>query len=139
MGAFDPLEHKNIILFDGLCNLCSNSVQFIIKRDSKEYFRFASLQSSLGQHQLNTLGLPSNQFYSVFLIKDGILFQKSDAALEITKKLDGLWPTFYIFKIVPKFMRDWAYGIVAKNRYSWFGKRDACMIPTVELKSRFID
>ncbi|MEK6780439.1 MAG: thiol-disulfide oxidoreductase DCC family protein [Bacteroidota bacterium] len=139
MGTFDPLEFKSIILFDGLCNLCSNSVKFIIKRDSKGYFRFASLQSPLGQRQLNTFELPDNQFYSVFLIKDGILFQKSNAALEIARNLDGLWPAFYIFKVIPPFIRDWVYTFVAKNRYTWFGKKDSCMIPTAELKSRFID
>ncbi len=138
MGTRDSVEQKRIILFDGLCNLCNGSVQFIINRDSKAYFTFASLQSSFGQYQLHKFGLPTNQLYSVVLIKDGILFQKSNAALEIVRGLDGLWPALYFFKIVPPFLRDWIYGIIAKNRYSWFGKKDACMIPNPELKSRFI-
>ncbi len=139
MGALDPVEPNHIILFDGLCNLCNGSVQFIINRDSKKYFRFASLQSAFGKNQLYTFGLSSNEFYSIILIKDGTYLEKSNAALEIAKNLQGLWPVFYIFKIVPRFLRDWMYDIIAKNRYSWFGKKDSCMIPTPELKSRFLD
>ena len=138
MGAPDPVDTQRIILFDGLCNLCNGSVQFIISRDSKGYFKFASLQSAYGQYQLHKFTIPTNQLYSVLLIKDGILFQKSNAALEIAKHLGGLWPILYVFKIVPRFIRDWVYDIVAKNRYTWFGKKDSCMIPSPELKSRFI-
>ena len=139
MGALDPVEPNQIILFDGLCNLCNGSVQFIINRDAKKQFRFASLQSSFGNHQLHKFGLATNQLYSIILIKEGRYLQKSNAALEIARNLDGLWPAFYIFKIVPRFLRDWAYDCIAKNRYSWFGKKDSCMIPTPELKSRFLD
>jgi predicted DCC family thiol-disulfide oxidoreductase YuxK len=139
MGALDPVEPNHIILFDGLCNLCSGSVQFIINRDSKKYFRFASLQSSFGNYKLHKFGLSANELYSIILIKDGRYLQKSNAALEIARNLDGVWPAFYIFKIVPRFLRDWVYDGIAKNRYSWFGKKDSCMIPTPELKSRFLD
>lgn len=139
MGTPDPIRPGPVILFDGVCNLCNTSVQFIIKRDSSEHFRFASLQSTLGQNYLDTFNLPAGQLHSVMLIKNGVLFQKSNAALEIVKRLDGLWPSLYIFKIVPRFLRDWVYDIVASNRYTWFGKKDACMIPTPELKSRFIE
>lgn len=139
MGALDTVKVGAIILFDGHCNLCNGSVQFIIKRDSSGTFKFASLQSPIGQHHLLKLGLPVEQLYSIVLIKDGILFQKSNAALEIAKNLDGLWPVLYIFKIIPRFIRDWVYDIIAKNRYSWFGKKDVCMIPTPALKSRFLD
>ncbi len=139
MGALDPVEPNQIILFDGLCNLCNGSVQFIINRDAKKQFRFASLQSSFGNHQLHKFGLATNQLYSIILIKEGRYLQKSNAALEIARNLDGLWPAIYLFKIVPRFLRDWAYDCIAKNRYSWFGKKDSCMIPTPELKSRFLD
>ncbi|MBK5277574.1 MAG: thiol-disulfide oxidoreductase DCC family protein [Bacteroidia bacterium] len=139
MGALDPVEPNHVILFDGLCNLCSGSVQFIIRRDSKEHFRFAALQSPFGQYQLHKFGLTTNQLYSIILIKDEKYFQKSDAALEITRDLDRFWPALYIFKIIPRFMRDWVYTIVATNRYTWFGKKDSCMIPTPQLKSRFLD
>lgn len=139
MGALDPVEANHIILFDGLCNLCNGSVQFIINRDSKKQFRFASLQSSFGKNQLHAFGLSANELYSIILVKDGTYLQKSNAALEIAKNLEGQWPLFYIFKIVPRFLRDWIYDIIAKNRYSWFGKKDSCMIPTPELKSRFLD
>ena len=139
MGALDPVEPNHIILFDGLCNLCNGSVQFIINRDSKKQFRFASLQSSFGNHQLHKFGLSANELYSIILIKDGRYLQKSNAALEIARNLNRVWPAFYIFKIVPRFLRDWVYDGIAKNRYSWFGKKDSCMIPTPELKSRFLD
>ena len=139
MGAVDPLDNKRIILFDGLCNLCDSSVQFIIKRDSRGYFKFASLQSPLGQYMLHKFDLPATQLYSIILIKGNVLFQKSNAALEIVKDLDRLWPVLYIFKIVPRVLRDWIYDIIARNRYSWFGKKDSCMIPTPDLKSRFLE
>jgi predicted DCC family thiol-disulfide oxidoreductase YuxK len=139
MGATNPLEHKKIILFDGLCNLCNGSVQFIIKRDSKNLFRFSSLQSAFGSKQLSGFGLSANELYSIILINKGTYLQKSDAALEIAKNLQQPWPLLYAFKIVPRFFRDWIYDLIAKNRYLWFGKKDSCMIPTQELKSRFIE
>jgi predicted DCC family thiol-disulfide oxidoreductase YuxK len=133
MGATDP-----VILFDGVCNLCNNSVLFIIKRDPNAKFKFASLQSELGKSQLEKFGLPVTELNSVLLIKDGKLFQKSNAALEIAKHLGGGWPIFYVIKLVPAFFRDGFYGWIARNRYRWFGKKDACMIPTPALKSRFL-
>ncbi len=139
MGATNPLEPKQIILFDGLCNLCNSSVQFIIKRDSKNRFKFSSLQSSFGSKKLQAFGLSSKDLYSIILVNEGTYLQKSDAALEIAKNLQQPWPLFYAFKIIPRFFRDWIYDLIAKNRYSWFGKKDSCMIPTQELKSRFIE
>ncbi len=139
MGATNPLEPKQIILFDGLCNLCNSSVQFIIKRDKKKQFRFASLQSSFGTKQLHAFGLSVNELYSIILANEETYLQKSDAALEIARNLRQPWPLLYAFKIVPRFFRDWIYDLIAKNRYTWFGKKDSCMIPTQELKSRFIE
>ena len=139
MGALDPVVPNHIILFDGLCNLCNGSVQFIINRDSKKKFSFASLQSTFGKNQLNTFGLSTHQLYCIILIKDGKVLQKSNAALDIAKNLNGLWPALYFFKVIPHFIRDWVYDVLAKNRYAWFGKKDSCIIPTPELKSRFLD
>jgi predicted DCC family thiol-disulfide oxidoreductase YuxK len=128
-----------IILFDGVCNLCSGSVQFIIKRDRKRLFKFASLQSELAHQRLQQLGILTHSFQSIILLKDDRVLQQSDAALEIAKNLNGLWPLFYSFKILPQFIRDGIYAWIAKNRYRWFGKKDSCWIPSPDLKSRFID
>jgi predicted DCC family thiol-disulfide oxidoreductase YuxK len=136
MGTTAPL--KPVILFDGVCNLCNGSVLFIIKRDRSARFSFAALQSSFGQSQLAKFGLPAGELNTILLIKDGKVFNRSNAALEIAKGLDGLWPAFYIFKIVPSFIRNVVYDLIAKNRYRWFGRQEACMIPTPELKARFI-
>jgi predicted DCC family thiol-disulfide oxidoreductase YuxK len=137
MGTLGSLSHP-LILFDGVCNLCNTSVLFIIKRDSKSVFRFASLQSELGKTMLREFNLPVTELNSVLLIHNGKLYQKSNAALEITRHLRGLWPMFYGFMIIPAFIRNGFYNWIANNRYTWFGKKDACMIPTPELKSRFI-
>ncbi|MFM9837688.1 MAG: thiol-disulfide oxidoreductase DCC family protein [Cyclobacteriaceae bacterium] len=137
MGTSTSL--KTVVLFDGVCNLCNGSVLFIIKRDQEAKFSFASLQSSFGQSQLRNFSLPVGELNTIFLIKDEKFFKKSDAALEIAKGMSGLWPALYVFKIVPRFIRNFFYDLIAKNRYRWFGKQDACMIPTPELKARFID
>jgi predicted DCC family thiol-disulfide oxidoreductase YuxK len=130
---------SEVVLFDGVCNLCNGAVLFIIKRDRAAKFSFASLQSEYGQVQLKKFGLPVNELNTIFLIKGGKFFKKSDAALEITRGMSGLWPAFYVSKIVPKFIRDATYDWIAKNRYRWFGKQETCMIPTPELKGRFLD
>lgn len=132
-GAVEP-----VILFDGVCNLCNSSVLFIIQRDPKAKFRFASLQSDFGKAQMLRYGLKNSELDSVLLIKEEILYQKSNAALEIARNLAGGWPLLYAFKIIPTFLRDWIYNWIARNRYKWFGKKDACMIPTPKLKSRFV-
>jgi predicted DCC family thiol-disulfide oxidoreductase YuxK len=144
MGTDTPLKSaclpdRQVVLFDGVCNLCTGSVLFVIKRDRTANFSFASLQSTYGQRQLVKFGLPIDQLNTIFLMKDEKLFKKSDAALEIARGLSGLWPVFYLFKIVPTFIRNGIYDLIAKNRYRWFGKQEACMIPTPELKARFID
>lgn len=138
MGESHSVEHP-IILFDGVCNLCNGSVLFIIKRDPQAKFRFASLQSDLGVKLLRQFEFPQGELNSVLLIKDQKLFQKSNAALEIARHLNGLWPMFYMFKIIPSFIRNTMYDWVAGNRYRWFGKKDVCMIPTPELRSRFLE
>jgi predicted DCC family thiol-disulfide oxidoreductase YuxK len=106
-----------------VCNLCSGSVQFIIERDPKAKFRFASLQSLFGQEQLEKYKLDKNHLHSIILLKDEKFYQRSNAALEIAKELSGLWPVMYIFKILPLFIRDGIYNWIARNRYRWFGNR----------------
>jgi predicted DCC family thiol-disulfide oxidoreductase YuxK len=136
MGAIDPL--KPVVLFDGICNLCSGAVLFIIKHDRNANFLFAPLQSPFGQSQLIKYGLSSKDIKTILLIKKGEVFSKSEAALEIARHLNGGWPALYVFKVVPLFIRNVVYDWIAKNRYRWFGKQEACMVPTPELKARFL-
>jgi predicted DCC family thiol-disulfide oxidoreductase YuxK len=127
-----------VILFDGVCNLCSGAVQFIIKRDKKDVFRFASLQSSFGQSVLKKYKLPSHELSSVILVENDIIYTRSTGALKVAKQLSGGWPLLYMFIIVPRFIRDAVYNYVAKNRYKWFGKKQECWLPTPALKNKFI-
>lgn len=127
-----------IILFDGVCNLCSRSVQFIIKRDSLGYFKFASLQGEIGQALLKEHGM-NNDLISFILIENQKVYLKSSAALRVSSKLDGAWGMLSLFRILPPFFRDFLYDIVAKNRYKWFGKEESCMLPLPEWKERFLD
>ena len=139
MGSNRTIE-KPVVLFDGVCNLCESSVQFIIRNDKAGKFRFASLQSAYAETNLS-LGsiVKDDDLKSIILQQGNELKTKSTAVLTIAKDLSGLWPVLYVFIVVPKFLRDWIYDIVAKNRYRWFGKKDQCMIPTPELRSRFYD
>ena len=127
-----------LVLFDGICNLCNSSVQFIISRDHHAHFVFASLQSDEGQRVLNEFGLPTSDFDSFVYISDGKVYQRSAGALHVLKDLGGFWKVMYLFIIVPRPIRDFIYDIVARNRYRWFGKRDSCMVPTPELRKRFL-
>jgi predicted DCC family thiol-disulfide oxidoreductase YuxK len=131
------MEHP-IILFDGVCNLCNASVQFIINRDPKAKFRFTSLQSEAGQTIMKKFGLPDQALYSVMLVRDGKVHDRSRAALEIARGLSGLWPLMYAFIIVPPFLRNFVYDWISRNRYKWFGVRQECMMPTPDMKVRFI-
>lgn len=137
MGTTGAVEHP-VILFDGVCNLCNNSVLFVIKRDPKKKFRFASLQSEFGRNQMRNFRLDDSELNSVLLVKQDKLFQKSNAALEIARQLTGGWPLLYGFIIIPSFIRDGVYNWISRNRYRWFGRKEACMIPTPELKARFV-
>jgi len=127
-----------IILFDGVCNFCNASINFFIDRDKAGMFKFAALQSEKGQAILQKYGLNLNEFDSIIVEKDGKLYQKSDAALEIVRHMDGAWKLLYGLKILPAFIRDFFYKLIAKNRYRLFGRTDACRIPTPELKARFL-
>ena len=128
-----------ILLFDGVCNLCNGFVQFVIKRDKKAVFRFAALQSDLGKELSATAGLPAHSMDTVVLYENNRFYTHSDVGLRVARRLNGLWPLAYALVIIPKFIRDGIYNLVAKNRYRWFGKRESCMVPTPELRSRFLD
>jgi predicted DCC family thiol-disulfide oxidoreductase YuxK len=132
-------EDGPILLFDGVCNLCSASVQFVLKRNGKENVRFASLQSEFAVKALTDSKLPSNYLNSLVLLENGKTYVKSDAALKLAKNLNGAWKLGGIFSIVPRFIRDALYDWVAKNRYKWYGKKDVCWIPEAKWKNRFIE
>ncbi len=127
------------MLFDGVCNLCSTAVQFIIKQDKKARFRFASLQSETGQQLLQKFNLPTDDITTMVLIEGDKYYTHSTAGLRNALHLGGLWQLLYGFIIVPKPIRDAVYNWIARNRYRWFGQSEACMIPTPELKARFLD
>lgn len=133
------MKTRKIILFDGICNLCNQSVQFVIEHDNKNQFQFASLQSDFGQNFLKENNLDATQFDSVVFIEDDKFYTKSSAALKIAKYLDGITSWLTIFMIVPKPLRDVVYSFIAKNRYRWFGKQESCWLPTPELKAKFLD
>jgi predicted DCC family thiol-disulfide oxidoreductase YuxK len=133
------MENHPIVLFDGVCNLCNSSVQFIIKKDKKKIFRFASLQGETGQALLQKFKLPTDNFNSFILVEEDTIYTKSTGALRMLKKLGGAWSLLYGFILVPAFIRNAVYNWVASNRYKWFGKQESCMIPTPELRSRFLD
>lgn len=128
-----------VVLFDGVCQFCNSSVHFIIDRDSRRRFRFAALQSPVGQTLLSRFGLSQSDFDSLVLIEDERCFLRSTAALRIARRLNGLWPLLYVFIVVPRFLRDGVYSFIAHRRYRWFGKMDACRIPTPELRERFLE
>lgn len=128
-----------VLLFDGVCNLCNGAVQFVIKRNKAENIVFASLQSTVGKELLLENNLPADFLNSFVFLDDKKLYTKSSAALRVSKYLSGAWPVLQVFLLIPKFIRDSVYTIIAKNRYRWFGKMNNCWIPTRELKSRFLD
>jgi len=130
--------YNNIILFDGVCNFCDSSVNFIIDKDSKNIFKFAALQSEKGQEILDYFKLPKDDFDSFVLIEDNKIYKKSSAALKIANKLGGIWKILYPLIIIPKPIRDFFYNLIAKNRYKLFGKKDACRIPTPQFKEKFL-
>ena len=125
-----------VIFFDGVCNFCNSSVQFIIRHDKKKQFLFAPLQSELGQEAI--IQFPGVAPDSVILYNDGKFYSKSDATLRIARMLDGGWKMCYAGIVLPRFIRNAMYDLMAHNRYRWWGRKDSCMIPTPELKTRFI-
>jgi predicted DCC family thiol-disulfide oxidoreductase YuxK len=131
--------NKKIILFDGVCNLCESSVLFVIKYDKKDVFRFVALQSDLGKNIIRHIGMDSKHIDSIVLYEPGIAYYyKSQAALEIAKSLGGFFHFGTLFRIIPNGLRNLLYDYIAKNRYVWFGKKESCMVPTTEIKSKFL-
>ena len=132
-------QDNPVILFDGVCNLCNASIQFVIKHDKKKLFRFASLQSSFGEKILTQNNLSADFFNSFILFEKNIIYSRSTAALLVAKRLSGFIKILYAFIIVPKFIRDAVYNFIAANRYKWFGKKEACWLPAPALKDLFLD
>ena len=131
-------KKKATILFDGVCNLCNSSVQFVIKHDNKNQFLFTSLQSDASRKLLLQFNYENTKMMSIVLIEDDKVYVKSTAALRIVKELASPWNFLYILIIIPKALRDFVYNIIAKNRYRWFGKRDTCLPNGGKYKNRFI-
>jgi predicted DCC family thiol-disulfide oxidoreductase YuxK len=129
---------KYIIIFDGVCNICDALVKFIIRRDSTARFKFTSAQSAAGRVLQDRHNLDAIQSGTMILIKNSIVYKESDAAVEISKQLDGAWKLLSVLRIVPKTARDRVYLYIARNRYKWFGKKEQCVLPAGELKNRFL-
>lgn len=127
------------MLFDGDCNLCNGAVQFVLRRDPRAVFHFASLQSAVGRQLLASVGAKATLPDSIVLVQDGALALKSTAALRIARGLRWPWPLFAVFFVVPRPLRDLLYDWIARNRYRWFGKRESCLVPTPALRARFLD
>jgi predicted DCC family thiol-disulfide oxidoreductase YuxK len=133
-------KNKKIILFDGVCNLCNTAVQFVIKHDKKDLFRFVALQSDLAQSIIKHTGIDDKNMDSIILYEPGVAYYvKSEAALEIARNLSGGIALLTVFKVLPTVLSNSIYDYIAKNRYKWFGKKEDCMIPTPELKSKFLE
>jgi predicted DCC family thiol-disulfide oxidoreductase YuxK len=128
----------HVVLFDGVCNLCNGWVRFVVRRDRRRRFCFASLQSTFGAEVLRRHGLPNDYLGSILFLENGVLFAKSDAVLRIARGLRWPWPLLSIFLVVPRSVRDVVYDWVARNRYRWFGKRETCMLPSTEDAGRFL-
>jgi predicted DCC family thiol-disulfide oxidoreductase YuxK len=129
---------SNVILFDGVCNLCCGWVQFLIRKDKHFRFKFASLQSESGKKLSDALELNTNQLETVIYIKDNQHYTESEAILQIVKELGGIWKLLLIFRLIPKSIRNNIYRFIARKRYTIFGKRSSCMIPTPNLQKRFL-
>nr|WP_199080472.1 DCC1-like thiol-disulfide oxidoreductase family protein [Pedobacter sp. ASV19] len=129
---------RAIIFFDGVCNLCNASVQFVIKRDVKDYFRFSALQNEYAQEHLKEFKISPLNSNTILLLEKGKLYTRSTAALRIARRLSGLWPLCYGLIIIPAFIRDAFYKMISKYRYRIWGKSQTCMIPSPELKAKFL-
>jgi predicted DCC family thiol-disulfide oxidoreductase YuxK len=138
MGPTDPLANQPLILFDGVCNLCNGTVVWILKHDPKALFRFAPLQSAIGEKILLHFGISPGILNSIILISGDKLFQRSGAVLEISRNLSAPWSWLGFFRIVPEFIRDGLYNLIARNRYFLFGKKDVCSVPEPAWHDRFV-
>jgi|TARA_R100000789_G_scaffold85042_1_gene80794 predicted DCC family thiol-disulfide oxidoreductase YuxK len=133
-------KHKKVILFDGYCNMCNSFVQRVIKHDKKNIFLFAAISSNTGKQIIDYLNIDTNKIDAVILYEPNVAYEvKSTAALSIMKEFGGLWYATQVLNIFPEAIRNYIYDYIAKNRYKWFGKKNNCMIPTPELKSKFLE
>jgi predicted DCC family thiol-disulfide oxidoreductase YuxK len=132
------MKPDSVILFDGVCNFCNSTVNFVLRQDKENIFLFAPLQSEAAQTLLKQHKLSKSNFDSFVFVDDDNVYIKSSAALKVMGKLAWYWQWTQLFWIVPKPLRDWVYNFISKNRYKWFGKQDQCMIPTQEVKNRFL-
>ena len=131
---------KKIILFDGVCNLCDTSVQFIYKHDKKDIFRFVAIQSELGQKIIKHIGIETSKIDSIILYEPGLSYSyKAEAALSIASNLTGIYSLLGYLNFIPNGIKNIVYDYIAKNRYKWYGKKEACMIPSPELRAKFLE
>ncbi|HSD73263.1 MAG TPA: thiol-disulfide oxidoreductase DCC family protein [Steroidobacteraceae bacterium] len=130
---------RPVLLFDGVCKLCTGSVAFVLRHEGDQDLRFAPLQSPAGVRLMQEFSIDPNQMKTFVVIADGKAYVRSDAAIRVARFLRGAWKLLSMLKIIPRPMRDYAYDVVARNRYRWFGRHDACIVPTPELRKRFID
>jgi predicted DCC family thiol-disulfide oxidoreductase YuxK len=128
---------SDVVIFDGVCNLCTQSVKFILKHESEPRFQFSPLQSPAGSRILAEHGFSAANVATFVLVSEGKVYTRSAAALRIARHLRGAWPLLRFFGIVPRPLRDMLYDYIARNRYSWFGKTESCLVPTPELRARF--
>lgn len=133
------MVQQPVILFDGVCNFCNGAVNFAIKKDKKSVLKFAPLQSAEAHVLLASYNVPSADMKTFIFIENGRSYIRSAAALRVCRYLNSFWPLMYGFIIIPKFIRDGIYNQIAKNRYRWFGKKETCMVPTPEVRSRFLN
>jgi len=136
---FRYVNAQPVILFDGVCNLCNGVVKLVIRQDAKGYFKLAALQSTAGQMLLQKHGLPQKEFETFLLIENGKVYQQSDAALKVARQFKWHWQWLQILWLAPRPLRNAVYRFIALNRYHWFGKKEACMIPTPDIQQRFLN
>jgi len=130
----------NVIIFDGVCNLCNGFVDFIIRKDKKKIFRFVSNQDEAGKAILSRFPeVPKGDAMTIYYLEDGKLYSRSKAVLRIAKMLNAPFSWMYAFSVLPLFISNSIYDLVARNRYKWFGKRDTCRVPTKEERERFLE
>ncbi len=129
---------ETIVLFDGVCNLCNGSVQFLLRRDRRRRFRFAALQSAAGRALLEQYGLSTQTLETIVVLEGGQARVRSDAALHLARRLPWPWPALAVFRILPRPLRDALYSFVARHRYRWFGRTESCMLPTPDVADRFL-
>jgi predicted DCC family thiol-disulfide oxidoreductase YuxK len=128
----------DIVVFDGVCNLCSHSVRFILRHEASSHLKFAPMQSPAGARLLKEFGFSTDDVKTFVVVVNGKVHVRSDAAIQISKHLRGVWKLSGVVWIIPRPIRDWLYDVVARNRYRWFGKKEVCMVPTPEVRSRFL-